>query len=76
MNRPAGLSKALRGATDKELADFMAGFHSGSSEWILCQQEIARRQRAPTVDRVWIAIGILLAALVLLVIFKLAVGHG
>jgi ABC-type polysaccharide/polyol phosphate export permease len=76
MIRPSGLSKALRGATDKELADFMAGFHSGSREWILCQQEIARRQRAPAVGRVWIAIGVLLTALVLLVIFNLAVGHG
>jgi hypothetical protein len=68
------IMKALRGATDRELSDYMAGFHSGSSEWNLCQQEIARRQGAPAVRRAWIAIGIFFAALVLLVLFDLAIG--
>jgi len=69
---------ALRAATEKELADHMAGFHSGSKEWVLCQQEIARRQGGSVAlgRRAWIAIGIALAALLLLVLFRLPVGHG
>ena len=69
---------ALRAATDKELADYMAGFHSGSKEWVMCQQELARRQGAPAAlgRRAGIAIGIFLAALLLLLFFNLPVGHG
>jgi hypothetical protein len=68
--------QALRNATDKELADYMAGFHSGSSEWVLCRQELARRQGAPSARRAWIAAGIFFAALLLLVLFNLPVGRG
>jgi hypothetical protein len=60
------LVKALRNATDKELADFMAGFHSGASEWVICQQELARRQGAPGGRGAWIAIGTALAAALVL----------
>lgn len=71
------LSRALRAATDKELADFMAGFHSGSMEWVLCQQELARRQGgSATIERrTWIAIGILIAVLLVLVLLNLPIGH-
>ena len=60
--------KALKDVTDKELSEYMAGFHSGSREWAMCLQEIQRRQGAPASRRVWIAIGIALAALLLLVV--------
>ena len=65
------LIQALRDATDGELADYMAGFHSGSSEWIMCQQELARRQGAPAARRAWPAIGIALALLLLAALFIL-----
>ena len=66
MERP--LVQALKDSTDRELADYMAGFHSGSREWIMCQEELARRQGAPTARRAWLAIGIALALILLVVL--------
>ena len=57
--------KDLKTLTDRELADYMAGFKPGVAEHILCMEEFKRRGGESTARRSWIAIWISLAALVI-----------
>lgn len=57
--------KGFKHMSDRELADYMAGYKESTPEWIMCQQEFKRREGMPAARRAWIAIWISIAALAL-----------
>ncbi|MGH8702462.1 MAG: hypothetical protein ACREVR_15010 [Burkholderiales bacterium] len=58
----------LREMSDRDLAEYKAGYKPSTQEYVLADMEIQRRFARPAAIRSWIAIGISVFALVVSVV--------